>query len=116
MDINSGDTMEDWKENKFLSPCINYTHHFHIHYVLCTNEYLLNTSTSTGCFWLMPEVLKKSRNEEKKKQRSTGSSGEVNGTPSISLEIASIILLYIAFTYEHVPSGVWNEACRDGGW
>lgn len=64
--------MEDWKENKFLSPCINYTHHLHIHYVLCTNEYLLNTSTTTGCFCLMPEVLKKSRTEEK--QRSMGSS------------------------------------------
>lgn len=75
MDINRGKTMEDWKGNKFLSTCINYTHHLHIHYVLCTNEYLLNSSTTTGCFCLMPEVLKKSRNEEK--QRSKGSSEQI---------------------------------------
>lgn len=72
MDKNRGNTREDWKENKFLSPCINYTHHLHIHDVLCTNEYLLNSSTTTGCFHLMPEVLKKSRKEEK--QRNKGSS------------------------------------------
>lgn len=89
--------MEDWKENKSLSPCINYTHHLHIHYVLCTNEYLLNTSTTTGCCRLMREVLKKSRTEEKKGAGGHLSKlGEANGTPSISLKIASIILLYIA--------------------
>lgn len=36
--------------------------------------------------------------------------GEVNGTPSISLKIASVILLYIARTHEHDPLGMWNEA------
>lgn len=41
-------------------------------------------------------------------------SGEVNGTPSILLKIASIILLYIACTHEHIPSGMWNEACAMG--
>lgn len=114
--------MEDREENNTLSSCINYTHHLHIHYVLCTNE---SICLMLHHHWQLLFDMRDFKEEQGKKEKQGSKGhlrkvGEVNGSQSISLIIASIVSPQSVTREQTQPAHgllqMGSEAHMMGGW
>lgn len=77
-----------------MSPCINYTHHLHIHYVVCTNESICLIASSPLAAFVRHERFKEKKEKWYQRKGHLGKVHKVNGAQPIFTDNSSIVLLY----------------------